>query len=130
MFDTPSPKKKVSRSLPKYQEAACQTSPAFVAAARAAKKGLAVSDHSKVNGESPARTRSTPVRTKANAGQSESKVRNTPTRAGNTPNKSRSTEQTVDNIPGMSNPTPAMLEIMQKKMKAEQDKTKNKRKKT
>jgi len=128
MFDTPSPKKKVSRSFPKYQEAACQTSPAFVAAARAAKKGLAPPDNIKVNGDSPARGRSTPVRTKASTGPSEAKVRNTPTRAGNTPNKSRSTEQHAAIIPGMSNPTPAMLEIMQRKMQAEQDKTNNKRK--
>jgi len=129
MFDTPSPKKKVARNFPKYQEAACQTSPAFVAAARAAKKGLAPADLAKVNVESPARARSTPVRSKASVEQNEKKVRNTPTRGSNTPSKSKSTEQNVVSIPGMSNPTPAMLEIMQKKLQAEQDKTKNKRKK-
>merc|ERR1719186_1527562 len=65
---SPSPMKKLP-TYPKYQEAACQTSPAFVAAAKAARKGkkaLAQSEY-KVNGDTPTVVKDTP-----------SKVRNTP----------------------------------------------------
>jgi len=126
MFHSPSPMKKIPKSLPKYQEAACQTSPAFVAAARAAKKGLkalAQSEYKEANGDSPARVRRTPVRAKGTPVKTVSE-NSTPSKRS----KSKSSEQSSDSIPGISNPTPAMLAIMQKKQLVE-DKSKNKKKK-
>merc|ERR1719209_254623 len=60
-MSTPAPKNTII-SIPKYQEAACQTSPAFVAAARAARKGLKALAQSEYNVrvDSPGKKRATP----------------------------------------------------------------------
>jgi len=137
---TPSPKKTVL-GLPKYQEAASQTSPAFVAAARAARKGLkalAQSEHN-VRVDTPSKARSTAGKSRDTPNKSARDtpkrsakstplvgegVRNTTARTrsvNSTPNKSTfSQESTEITNPGISNPTPAMLAIIQKKQKAEE----------
>ena len=135
MFSSsPSPLAKMP-TYPKYQEAACQTSPAFVAAAKAARRGkkaLAQSEY-KVNGDTPARatpskTRDTPARARdtptrdtpsraAKDTPSKEAAKNTPTRSGrSTPSNSKDTSRDSSvSIPGISNPTPAMLAIFNKK---------------
>merc|ERR1719186_894483 len=149
---SPSPMKKMP-TYPKYQEAACQTSPAFVAAAKAARKGkkaLAQSEY-KVNGDTPTVVKDTPSKvrntpskardTPSNSKETPSKAaaKNTPTRSGrstarSTPNHSSTNEEVSSNgipitIPGISNPTPAMLAIFQRKQQAEEEKAGKKRKK-
>merc|ERR1719186_650840 len=142
---SPSPMKKLP-TYPKYQEAACQTSPAFVAAAKAARKGkkaLAQSEY-KVNRDTPSKVRNTPSKAKdtskgSKETPSKAAVRNTPTRSGrssvrSTPNHSSTNEEVSSNgipitIPGISNPPPAMLAIFQRKQQAEEEKAGKKRKK-
>jgi len=154
MFSSsPSPLKKMP-THPKYQEAACQTSPAFVAAAKAARRGkkaLAMSEY-KANGDTPSKTRETPTRSTAGRAAKDTPTRDTPGRAAkDTPSKeaakstptrpgrssARSTptaskvavESTSVVIPGIANPTPAMLAIFNKKKQAEEEKAGKKRKK-
>jgi len=138
---SPSPVKKI-KSQPKFQEAACQTSPAFVAAARAARKGkkaIALSEDliNSVNGEISNKEVNTLVKSKgtprkAVAGHSKGKVE-TPTRQSgrSTPIKTapNGDSDAGTTIPGISNPTPAMLEIFQRKREAEEEKAAKKRKK-
>jgi len=137
MFSSsPSPLKKLpALTIPKYQEAACQTSPAFVAAARAAKRGLKALAQSedKVNGDTPVKARNTPGRA-AKDTPGKDAAKSTPTRAGrssakSTPSKTNSIGESSVTIPGISNPTPAMLAIFLKKQKAEEEKAGKKRKK-
>merc|ERR1719186_725713 len=76
---SPSPMKKMP-TYPKYQEAACQTSPAFVAAAKAARKGkkaLAQSEY-KVNGDTSSKARDTPSRARSRTRSGRSSARSTP----------------------------------------------------
>merc|ERR1712098_915169 len=86
MFETSPTNNVISRPI--LQEVGCQTSPAFVAAAKAARKG------------------------KLALAQSEYLV-------GDTGKKGLES--------GIANPTPAMLEILQRKKQAEQDKAAKKR---
>lgn len=143
---SPSPLKKMA-AHPKYQEASCQTSPAFVAAARAARKGrkaLSQSDYN--NGkitlgnarETPSKDKNTPSKVTARntpTRAERSSARNTPTRSGrssanNTSSKEIGNSGTPLTIPGVSNPTPAMLAIMQRKQQAEEEESAKNRKKT
>jgi len=126
LMSTPAPKNTFV-SIPKYQEAACQTSPAFVAAARAARKGLKALAQSEYNVrvDSPGKKRATPKVSKdtpvkgSKSTPAPEVTRNTPTRKGrsgtSTPSADKSANSSESTI---SNPTPAMLAIMQKKQQA------------
>jgi len=91
MFSSPSNSMKKKATYPKFQEAACQTSPAFVAAAKAARKGkkaLAMSEF-KVNGDTPSKAtpgkpaaKNTPSKVASKNTPSKVSAKNTPTRSG------------------------------------------------
>jgi len=135
MFSSPSTSLKKTTNHPKFQEAACQTSPAFVAAARAARKGkkaLAMSEY-KVNGDTPGKN--TPSKTAARNTPSKVAAKNTPIRSGRSSARGTPSKEEINTngdsvtVPGMSNPTPAMLAIMQRKQQVEEEKAGKKRKK-
>jgi len=128
MFETSPTNKVISRPI--LQEVGCQTSPAFVAASRAARKGklalaqseYLVGDMGKNRSESPSGGKN---------------VRNTPVKSGRSSTRNTPSKRHTENAPtedglesGIANPTPAMLEILQRKKQAEQDKAAKKRKKT
>merc|ERR1719244_558096 len=135
MFETP-PVKPIK---PRYAEAASQTSPAFVAAAKARRAGLKALAQSEVKEESPV----TPgrVRRGANLLQTEEKVaespvtpvrsrRGTPVRAAAAGSPApRVASPAPIKIKGLpDNPTPAMLAIIQMKQQAAEEKANKKRK--
>ena len=103
---TPSPKKRA-----KVQETGVQTSPAFVAAAKAArvgKKALAQSEY--IHGGAGQKLTPSVFRS----------TKKTAPTTGGTPNKKASSKNTSDEgsskvLTDISNPTPAMLAILKKK---------------
>ena len=119
--DPASTPKNTILTVPKYQEAACQTSPAFVAAARAARKGLKALAQSEYNVrvDSPGKTRGSSKETPVKGSKltPRNKVeRNTPTRKGKSGNSTPCKDNSANSLKSStSNPTPAMLAIMQKK---------------
>jgi len=110
---SPSPKKRL-----KAQEIGVQTSPAFVAAAKAAKIGKKAIDQSeyKHNGESAKLTPSV-LRRKGRGSPAKKNARN------------GAENGETSSVSDISNPTPAMLAILNKKKQVEAEKAAKKRKK-
>merc|ERR1711915_630488 len=111
---SPSPKKRF-----KAQEIGVQTSPAFVAAAKAAKVGKKALDQSEYrhNGEGAKLTPSV-LRRKGRSSPAAKKNGRTVAENGDT-----------SSVSDISNPTPAMLAILNKKKQVEAEKNAKKRKK-
>jgi len=115
---TPSPRKRITSQV---TEIGVQTSPAFVAAAKAARRGLKALKDSEYTNDGPT-SKLTPssLRRKAPA-------RNTPAkRAGSqglASGVNDSGEEKTKVLTDISNPTPAMLAILKKKEQAEADKS-------
>jgi len=115
---TPSPRKRIKSQV---TEIGVQTSPAFVAAAKAARRGLKALKDSEYTNDGP-NSKLTPssLRRKAPA-------RNTPVKRagsqGQANGVNESGEEKTKVLTDISNPTPAMLAILKKKEQAEADKS-------
>jgi len=146
--DEPEIQVKPKKNMKKFSEAGCQTSPAFVASAAAAKRtarGRAVNANDSESDTEPAKTavkkRSvSPKKVAKKASVSPKKCSLSPKKVAKKPTKSApkrkqplaeedKNDDNGDGSYGMDNPTPAMLAIMKRKQEVAEEKAAKKRKK-
>jgi len=146
--DEPEIQVKPKKNMKKFSEAGCQTSPAFVASAAAAKRtarGRAANANDSESDTEPAKTavkkRSvSPKKVAKKASVSPKKRSLSPKKVAKKPTKSapkrkqplveeEKNDDNGDGSYGMDNPTPAMLAIMKRKQEVAEEKAAKKRKK-